>query len=168
MNGTDSGLFATGIYGVVKFVGCAIFLAFVADSLGRRRSLLVTSIAQGIVMYIVGIYGRVQPPIEGQPVSLLSFSVQVCEDLTWKQLGHPLWILCYCLHIPLGCVRTLYNPFCKDVQTTDLILLQLVSVWMGARVLDPCCRNPYRPSTCPERITGRRYAVALQLYCCAK
>lgn len=71
MTGTDNSLFATGVYGVVKTAGIAIFLAFFADSLGRRRSLLWTSAAQGIVMYIIGIYGRVEPPVEGRPVSLL-------------------------------------------------------------------------------------------------
>lgn len=68
LTGTDTGLFATGVYGVVKFVACGIFLLFVADSLGRRRSLLWTSIAQGVLLFIIGIYGRVQPPIEGEPV----------------------------------------------------------------------------------------------------
>jgi hypothetical protein len=33
ITGTDTGLFATGIYGVVKMVTCAVFLLFVADSL---------------------------------------------------------------------------------------------------------------------------------------
>lgn len=67
---SDSSLFATGIYGVVKFVACFIFLVFVADSLGRRRSLLLTAGIQGVVLFIVGIYGRVQPPASGQPVSI--------------------------------------------------------------------------------------------------
>lgn len=69
MTGNDSSLFATGIYGVVKTAACAVFLVFVADSLGRRWSLLWTAAAQGIFLYIVGIYGRVQPPVAGQPVS---------------------------------------------------------------------------------------------------
>lgn len=68
MNGTDTGLFATGVYGIVKVAGCAAFLLFVADSIGRRLSLLSTSIAQGLVMYLVGIYGRVQPPVPGATV----------------------------------------------------------------------------------------------------
>lgn len=68
MTGTEQGLFATGVYGIVKFAGCTIFLLFVADSLGRRMSLLWTSIAQGLVMYLIGIYGRVEPPVEGQGV----------------------------------------------------------------------------------------------------
>jgi MFS family permease len=70
MTGTSPQLFATGVYGVVKTAGCAIFLIFAADSLGRRRSLIWTSIAMFIVMYIIGIYGRIQPPVEGAPVSL--------------------------------------------------------------------------------------------------
>ena len=78
MVGTDTGLFATGVYGIVKFVGCACFLTFVADSLGRRKSLLWTSIAQGLVMYLVGIYGRVEPPVQGQDVSAFGYVAIAC------------------------------------------------------------------------------------------
>jgi hypothetical protein len=69
MSGTDSSLFATGIYGVVKTVSIILFLLFVADSLGRRKSLLWTSPMLFVVLFIIGIYGRVQPPVTGQPVS---------------------------------------------------------------------------------------------------
>ncbi|KAK8214335.1 general substrate transporter [Phyllosticta capitalensis] len=65
---TTSSLFATGVYGVVKMVTCACFLVFAADSLGRRRSLLWTSIAQGCSMFYIGLYIRVDPPVEGDPV----------------------------------------------------------------------------------------------------
>jgi len=68
MTGTDSSLFATGIYGVVKMAACSVFLLFIADSLGRRWALLWTSGALAIVLYIIGIYGRVQPPVKGEPV----------------------------------------------------------------------------------------------------
>jgi hypothetical protein len=54
----NTGLFATGIYGVVKMVTCAFFLLLAADSLGRRRSLLWVSLAQGFFMFIVGIYSK--------------------------------------------------------------------------------------------------------------
>jgi hypothetical protein len=70
MTGTSVQLFATGVYGIVKTVGCFIFLVFVVDSLGRRRSLLWTSAAQAISMYIVGAYGKVEPPVPGAPVRL--------------------------------------------------------------------------------------------------
>ncbi|OJD36880.1 general substrate transporter [Diplodia corticola] len=74
----ETGLFATGIYGVVKMVTCACFLLFVADSLGRRRSLLWTSIAQGTCMYYIGIYVRVAPPKDGAPVPPAGYVALVC------------------------------------------------------------------------------------------
>lgn len=69
MSSTKSSLFATGIYGVVKVVACLAFLIFAADSLGRRKSLLWTSIAMSISMFVIGAYMYVSPPIEGHPVS---------------------------------------------------------------------------------------------------
>lgn len=39
-------LFATGIYGIVKFIACFVFIVFVTDSLGRRKSPLWTGIVQ--------------------------------------------------------------------------------------------------------------------------
>lgn len=63
LNGTEAGLFATGVYGVVKMTMCACFLLFAADSLGRRKSLLWTSIAMGCAMLYVGLYVRISPPV---------------------------------------------------------------------------------------------------------
>ncbi|KAH6696752.1 putative quinate permease [Leptodontidium sp. MPI-SDFR-AT-0119] len=76
--GPSTGLFATGIYGVVKVVACAVFLLFAADSLGRRYSLLWTSIAQGICMFIIGIYVRTNPPKAGAPISAFGYVSLVC------------------------------------------------------------------------------------------
>lgn len=53
---------------MLKMVGCALFLLLAADSLGRRRSLLWTSIAQGLCMFYIGAYIRVAPPEKGVPV----------------------------------------------------------------------------------------------------
>ncbi|KAF2834323.1 general substrate transporter [Patellaria atrata CBS 101060] len=74
----DTGLFATGLYGVVKMITCAGFLLFAADSLGRRRSLLWTSIAQGCSMFYVGLYVRIQPPVAGQAVPPAGYFALVC------------------------------------------------------------------------------------------
>lgn len=46
LSGPSVDLFATGIYGIVKMISCAIFIIFVSDSLGRRKSLLWTAIVQ--------------------------------------------------------------------------------------------------------------------------
>jgi sugar porter (SP) family MFS transporter len=62
ISSTTSSLFATGVYGVVKMTTCAAFLLLAADSLGRRRSLLWTSIAQGLAMFVIGFYVRFDPP----------------------------------------------------------------------------------------------------------
>ena len=106
MTGTDTGLFATGVYGIVKFVGCFTFLVFVVDSLGRRRSLLWTSIAQGLVMYLVGIYGRTQPPVEGEPVSQSRIELYAGAVALTPLPGHRFRICRHCVHIPLGRVSS--------------------------------------------------------------
>ncbi|KAF5026615.1 hypothetical protein F66182_1288 [Fusarium sp. NRRL 66182] len=97
MTGTSVSLFATGVYGVVKVLGCACFLVFCADSLGRRRSLLWTSVAQAITMYIIGVYGRTEPPVAGAGISAFGYVAIVCIFL-WAALfqfgwGPCCWIL---------------------------------------------------------------------------
>lgn len=62
ISSTTSSLFATGVYGIVKMTTCAMFLLLAADSLGRRKSLLWTSIAQGLAMFVIGFYVRFDPP----------------------------------------------------------------------------------------------------------
>ncbi|KKA27750.1 hypothetical protein TD95_001289 [Thielaviopsis punctulata] len=78
MSGTSTSLFATGIYGVIKVLANASFLIFAADSLGRRRSLLWTSAAQGVAMFIVGIYGRVSPPETGTSIPPFGYVAIAC------------------------------------------------------------------------------------------
>lgn len=53
LSGSSVGLFATGIYGIVKMISCAIFIFFVTNSLGRRKSLLWTALAQVGVLRMV-------------------------------------------------------------------------------------------------------------------
>jgi hypothetical protein len=75
---TTSSLFATGIYGVVKMVTCGAFLLLAADSLGRRRSLLWTSIAQGLAMFVIGFYVRFDPPIKGATIPPVGYFALTC------------------------------------------------------------------------------------------
>ena len=81
IQGTSTNLFATGIYGVVKMVTCACFLLFAADSLGRRKSLLWTSIAQGCAMFYIGLYVRIDPPVAGASVPPAGYVALVCVFL---------------------------------------------------------------------------------------
>ncbi|PQE08951.1 quinate permease protein [Rutstroemia sp. NJR-2017a WRK4] len=78
IDSATSGLFATGIYGVVKMVTCAAFLLLAADSLGRRRSLLWTSIAQGTAMFVIGFYVRFDPPVKGAVIPPVGYFALTC------------------------------------------------------------------------------------------
>lgn len=52
----------------VEPVGVAILLLVAADSLGRRRSLLWTSVAQALCRFYIGLYSRFDPLVAGQVV----------------------------------------------------------------------------------------------------
>jgi len=81
LSGTSVGLFATGIYGVIKMLMCGLFLIFAADSLGRRKSLLWTSIAMGLSMMYVGLFVRITPPQKDEPVTGPGYVALVCVYL---------------------------------------------------------------------------------------
>ncbi|KKK15590.1 hypothetical protein AOCH_003684 [Aspergillus ochraceoroseus] len=118
ITGNATGLFATGVYGIVKVIGCAVFLVFVADSLGRRRSLLWTSIAQGLTMLYIGLYVRIAPPAKGEPVIPAGYVALVCIFLFaacfqfgW---GPVCWI--YVAEIPTARLRSLNVSFAAATQ----------------------------------------------------
>ncbi|KAG2131440.1 general substrate transporter [Suillus bovinus] len=81
---TSSTLFATGIYGVVKFVVTCITLAFVIESWGRKRTLIYGGLAQGLMMLWIGGYAGAHPNqgvVPGTYVSIVAlylFGVFFC------------------------------------------------------------------------------------------
>ncbi|KAF1941284.1 quinate permease [Clathrospora elynae] len=109
LKGNVNKLFATGIYGIVKMVSCLAFLIFAADSLGRRRSLLWTSIAQGLAMYYIGLYMRIDPPVDGQPVPPAGYFALVCVFLyaCFFQFGWGPVCWIYVSEIPAARLRSL-------------------------------------------------------------
>ncbi len=114
----DAGLFATGIYGVVKTVACASFLLFAADSLGRRRSLLWTAIGQGMALFYIGLYVRISPPVMGESVPAAGYVALVCIYLFagFYQFGWgPVpWI--YIAEIPTVRLRSMNVAFGASMQ----------------------------------------------------
>ncbi|KAM0197373.1 hypothetical protein ACHAPI_005241 [Fusarium lateritium] len=62
LSSTTTALFAQGIYGVVKVVTCLIFIFFLADSLGRRKSFMFGGAIQAFCMFFIGFYLRFGPP----------------------------------------------------------------------------------------------------------
>jgi hypothetical protein len=60
--GTNTSLFTTGLFGVVKTVGTIIYLLFLIDQFGRRKLLMIGSIGGSLCMWYVGVYIKIAQP----------------------------------------------------------------------------------------------------------
>ncbi|KAB5572655.1 MFS quinate transporter QutD [Coniochaeta sp. 2T2.1] len=60
--GTSTGLFATGIYGVVKFVTATVAYFFLVDRVGRKPLLLAGSAVMTVALVFVGAYIKIAGP----------------------------------------------------------------------------------------------------------
>lgn len=102
-------LFATGLYGVVKVIACSCFLLLAADSLGRRRSLLWTAIGQGVVMFYIGLYGRISPPVAHKTVPPAGIIALICIYLFagFYQFGWGPVCWVYIAEIPTARLRSM-------------------------------------------------------------
>ncbi|KAL1866126.1 hypothetical protein VTK73DRAFT_4871 [Phialemonium thermophilum] len=107
--GSSNGLFATGVYGIVKVCSCSAYLLLAADSLGRRRSLLWTAIAQGCVMLYIGLYVRIEPPVEGASIPAAGYVALVCIYLfaVFFQFGWGATCWIYVSEIPSARLRSI-------------------------------------------------------------
>jgi hypothetical protein len=72
ISGTSAGLFATGIYGLVKVIAVGLALAFAVESWGRKMCLIVGALGQGLAMLWIGVFGAVHPQITIVPASYVS------------------------------------------------------------------------------------------------
>ncbi|THG96260.1 hypothetical protein EW026_g5537 [Hermanssonia centrifuga] len=94
ISGTTSGLFATGVYGVVKTISVALVLAFAVEGLGRKKCLLYGSLGQGAMMLWIGGYSGLHPQPTVVPASYVSivavylYAVFYC--IGWGPLG---WVV---------------------------------------------------------------------------
>ena len=72
ISSTTSGLFATGIYGVVKTIAVALTLAFAVEGLGRKRCLIIGGLGQGVTMLWIGGFSGIHPQATIVPASYVS------------------------------------------------------------------------------------------------
>ena len=107
ITGNANSLFATGIYGICKVVGCASFLLFLADTVGRRKSLMWSGVTMGLAMFYLGFYVRFDPPSTksavppaGYVALVAVYVFAVCFQLGW---GPTCWI--YVSEIPTARLR---------------------------------------------------------------
>lgn len=81
LKGTSAGLFATGVYGIVKIVVTALGLMFATEQMGRKWSLLVGSAGQAFAMFYIGVNSAVNPVKEGDSLNGTSTFAIVCVYL---------------------------------------------------------------------------------------
>ncbi|KAH7107187.1 sugar transporter [Auriculariales sp. MPI-PUGE-AT-0066] len=61
-HGTSSSLLASGVYGVIKVVATALYIAFGVETLGRVLSLKISAFMMGTLFYTVGAILKTHPP----------------------------------------------------------------------------------------------------------
>ncbi|KAF2171325.1 hypothetical protein M409DRAFT_18440 [Zasmidium cellare ATCC 36951] len=61
LTGSTTGLYATGIYGIVRLVAVVIAMYFVVDKVGRTKMLIGGSIVMGFAMWFIGAYVKLAP-----------------------------------------------------------------------------------------------------------
>jgi SP family sugar:H+ symporter-like MFS transporter len=81
LSGGSAGLFATGIYGIVKIVVTAIGLMVATEQLGRKWSLIIGGSGQAFAMFYIGINQAVHPVVPGQSLNGNSTFAIVCVYL---------------------------------------------------------------------------------------
>ncbi|KAL4903896.1 hypothetical protein BDW74DRAFT_34974 [Aspergillus multicolor] len=74
---TDTSLFTTGIYGVVKVVATGLFLLIGIDRFGRKWSLVTGGVAMAVFMFILGAVLVSYPPVDTSKVSSASIAMIV-------------------------------------------------------------------------------------------
>src|ERR1700738_706931 len=118
LNSNQSSLFATGVYGLVKMASCATYILWLADSLGRRMSLLWCAIAMGITMFYEGFYVRFNPPVAGAALTGAGYFGIVCIYLyvTFYQLGWGAGPWIYVSEISSARLRSLNVAFAAATQ----------------------------------------------------
>jgi len=73
--GTNTSLFTTGLFGVVKTVFTLIYLAFLIDQFGRRRLLMIGAIGGSLCLWYVGAYIAIAKPAEHPTTHLSSAGI---------------------------------------------------------------------------------------------
>ncbi|KAF4818456.1 Quinate permease [Colletotrichum siamense] len=65
-SGTDVGLLATGVYGIVKMMTTLVFMMFFVDKFGRRPALLIGAIGAMVAMFYLAGYSALSGSFEGR------------------------------------------------------------------------------------------------------
>lgn len=122
---------------------CAIFITFLADTLGRRWSFVWTAIFMWFCMFYLGFYVRFDPPKKGAPISGAGYAALVFVYLfaAGFQFGWGKYIL----------LRS------ASLRTASSILTRFRTM-----LLDLCLGNLHAATKRPDRLLCRVHPVDLQ------
>lgn len=84
--GTSTGLFATGIYGVVKTITAFVAYYFIVDRFGRKTLLLAGCVIMTIALFTVGGYVQVAKPAAGDK-AISSGGIAACAFIYIYVIG---------------------------------------------------------------------------------
>lgn len=68
--GTSTGLLSTGIFGVIKMIGSALFILVLVETVGRRRLLIISSSGGAFAMFYLAAYIAVAQPAKHKKASI--------------------------------------------------------------------------------------------------
>jgi Sugar (and other) transporter len=69
LKGTTTGLYATGIYGLVRFVAVCIAMLYVVDRFGRTKMLIYGSVLMSACMWYIGAFVKISNPSSAEHIS---------------------------------------------------------------------------------------------------
>jgi len=99
ITGSETGLYATGIYGVVRLAAVIIAMYFVVDRFGRKKMLIGGAVVMGFAMWFLGAYVKLADPNEaGASLSAGGYAAAVfiyvfAVGFCFSYAGVP-WIYC--------------------------------------------------------------------------
>jgi hypothetical protein len=92
IQGTNTALFTTGLFGVVKTVGTFIWILYLIDHLGRRLLLMIGAFGGTICMWIIGAYIKIAQPAKNPTSQLGSGGIAaVFFFYLWTAFYTPSW-----------------------------------------------------------------------------
>ncbi|CAG8947141.1 unnamed protein product [Penicillium salamii] len=92
VKGTNTSLFTTGIFGVVKTVVTLIWLLWLIDQVGRRNLLLVGAAGGSVCLWIVGAYIKIAQPENNKSDSLTGGGIAAMFFFyLWTVFYTPTW-----------------------------------------------------------------------------
>ncbi|KAK4557110.1 hypothetical protein LTR86_006091 [Recurvomyces mirabilis] len=100
LKGTNAGLYATGIYGVVRLIAIIIAMNFVVDRFGRTKMLMVGGAIMAFSMWFIGAYVKIAAPstaasthVSGGGYAAIVFIYIFALGFCFSYAGVP-WIYC--------------------------------------------------------------------------